>query len=107
MTEGFDRESVVEIGYIDLLKGGFKEVQPRLRVQVYDLPSMAYGPIIIVYDGFVPRNPRQSKPLAQIHLTEEHAIQTIAMLVKALKAYRPTLTVRDIFSRVADLARRL
>jgi len=98
--EKFRKEYVRPIGWVDLPKGGFREVIPRLRVELYDLPSQVYGPIMLSFNAIRPENMKASKTLAQAHLTETDAIRLCALIVKAITRMRPSVGVNDVLRQI-------
>jgi hypothetical protein len=87
----FDRGLVKEYGFVES-RGALKEGILRVRVQTYDedalkygkhVGDIKYGPFMVVFDLFVPENPRSSKPLFQAHLTGHSMIQLIAFMLRA------------------------
>ena len=105
--EEFDKRYVETIGWIDLPRGGFRRMIPRLRVEVYTIPSNVYGPIMLSYNAIHPENMRLSKTLAQAHLPFPKAIELISLLAIAIKKTMPTLTFRDIWRQAEQIARRI
>ena len=106
--ERFDKNSVETIGWLDLPQGGFREVIPRLRVELYRLPSQVYGPIMVSFNVIRPENMKASKTLAQAHLTEVDAIRFCALIVKAIKAFRGNIvTINDILRQIGREAMKL
>ena len=106
--ERFDKNSVETVGWLDLPPGGFREVIPRLRVELYKLPSKVYGPIMLSFNVIRPENMKASKTLAQAHLTEIEAIKLCAVLVKAIKVFRGNIvTINDILRQIGREAMKL
>jgi len=106
--ERFDKNSVETIGWLDLPPGGFREVIPRLRVELYKLPSQVYGPIMVSFNVIRPENMKASKTLAQAHLTEVDAIRFCALIVKAIKVFRGNIvTINDILRQIGREAMKL
>ena len=105
--EEFDKKYVETIGWIDLPRGGFKKMIPRLRVEIYTIPSNVYGPIMLSYNAIHPENMKLSKTLAQAHLPFPKAIELISLLAIAIKKTMPTLTLRDIWRQAEQIARRI
>ena len=105
--EAFDKSAVKTIGWIDLPKGGFRKMLPRLRVEYYQLPSRVYGPIMLSFNAIHPENMKLSQTLAQAHLPAMKAIELIALLAVAAKKTMPTLTFRDIWRQAEEMARRI
>ena len=106
-AEKFSKEFVETIGWIDLPRGGFREVIPRIRVENYRLPSQVYGPIMISFNVIRPENMKASKTLAQAHLTEIDAIKLCALIVKAITRLRPTVVVGDVLKQIGREAMKL
>lgn len=98
--EAFDKTRARTIGWVDLPRGGFREVIPRIRVELYDPFSKTYGPIMLSFNAIRPENMKTSKPLAQAHLTEVEAIKLCALLVKAVNALRPAAALDDILRQI-------
>ena len=106
--ERFDKNYVETIDWVDLPRGGFREVIPRLRVELYKLPSKVYGPIMLSFNVIRPENMKASKTLAQAHLTEIEAIKLCAVLVKAIKVFRGNIvTINDILRQIGREAMKL
>ena len=105
--ELFDKSAAETIGWIDLPKGGFKKMLPRLRVEIYHLPSSVYGPIMISYNAICPENMRLSQTLAQAHLPAPKAIELISLLAVAVKKVMPALTFQDVWRQAEEMARRI
>jgi len=108
LVEKFRKEYAKTIGWLDLPQGGFREVIPRLRVELYDMPSKVYGPIMLSFNAVRPENMKASKTLAQAHLTEIDAIRLCALIVRAIKEARPgTTTINDILRQIGKEAIKL
>lgn len=106
-TERFQKEYVDTVGWVDLPKGGFREVIPRLRVETYRIPSKTYGPIMVSFNVIHPANMKSSKTLAQAHLTEVEAIKLCALIVKAITRLRPIATINDVLRQIGREAMKL
>ena len=105
--EKFNKSFVDTIDWVDLPRGGFREVIPRLRVEIYRLPSQVYGPIMLSFNVIRPENMKASKTLAQAHLTEIEAIKLCAVLVKAITRLRPIAGINDVLRQIGREAMKL
>jgi len=83
--EEFDKSAVETIGWVDLPRGGFKRMLPRLRVEIYARESRVYGPIMVSFNAVCPENMKLSQTLAQAHLPTAKAKELIALLMVAIK----------------------
>ncbi len=82
----FDKEKVLEVGYTDVRQAGYRpEIQPRFRVQLYTDPyDYRYGPIMLVYDAYCKENPKNSRPIAHVHVDFTQALDIVKNILKAV-----------------------
>lgn len=105
--EPFNKQAVETIGWVDLPRGGFREMLPRLRVEYYTAPSRVYGPIMLSFNAIHPKNMKLSKTLAQAHLQFLDAIRLVALLTLAVKKDFPHLTLNHILNAIRKEAEKL
>ena len=105
--EKFDKSKVDTVGWVDLPRGGFKKVYPRLRVETYNVHGSIYGSIILSFNVIHPEDMKKSKPLAQAHLTPLEATHLIALLAVATKKVMPAMTLKDIWREAENIARKV
>ncbi|MEM2257795.1 MAG: hypothetical protein QXU87_04115 [Candidatus Caldarchaeum sp.] len=94
--ELFNKNVVETVGWVDLPVGGFKDLRPRLRVELYREISKVYGPIMLSFNAICPENMRLSKTLAQAHLTPIHALELAALLMAAAQKLMPGARLEDL-----------
>ncbi|MFQ6076934.1 MAG: hypothetical protein ACE5Z5_12540 [Candidatus Bathyarchaeia archaeon] len=100
--EVFERGHVSFRERIQTRRGKLRTFMPQAVIEVYDLQTSIYGPIMLTIDLYHPEQPKQSKQPGRLHLTPAQTLQLIASLIRA---YREATGGKYLMLEILNLVR--